>query len=111
MQVPSGHLLIQQGQIGQDVYLLEHGSACVFRGQEAASQSHLFLDAPTILGEMAMADPERIRTSSVVALSDLSLLQIPITTFLIFVRSYPALKEKLRDLIAARSRKLLAKVG
>jgi CRP-like cAMP-binding protein len=104
-EAPSGQLLVQQGQVGQDVYLLERGSVCVFRGEASASQSQMFLEAPTILGEMAILDPERIRTSSIVALSDLHLLQIPITTFLIFLRTYPVLKERLREVVAARSAK------
>ena len=105
MQVSSGDLLIRQGQVGQDVYLLESGSVRVFRGEEASPNDQTVLGAPTIVGEMAMLDSERIRTSSVIALSDLRLLRIPIATFLIFVRSYPSLKDKLRQTIDARSLK------
>jgi CRP/FNR family transcriptional regulator, cyclic AMP receptor protein len=106
VKAASGDLLIRQGQVGQDVYLLENGSVSVFRGEAASpTSSQMILGAPTILGEMAMVDPERIRTSSVIALSDLRLLKIPIATFLIFVQSYPSLKEKLRETIAARSKK------
>jgi len=111
MEVPSSELLIREGQVGQDIYLLEEGSVCVFRGEATASQSHLFLEAPTILGEMAMVDPERIRTSSVIALSDLRLLRMPIATFLVFARTYPALKQNLLQIISARNLKLLAKMS
>ncbi len=105
MQVSCGELLIQQGQVGQDVYLLESGSVRVFRGDAASPQGQTLLEAPTILGEMALVDPERIRNSSVIARSDLRLLRIPISTFLVFVRSYPSLKESLRQLLAVRSAK------
>lgn len=101
-QVPSGTVFIQQGQVGKEVYLLEQGSVQVYRGEAAAPQIQVVLQAPTILGEMAIVDPERVRTSSVVSVSDLRLLSVPIGTFLVFVRSYPSLKEKLRQVIAAR---------
>ena len=101
--VSAGTVLIQQGQVGKDVYLLEKGSVRVYRGDAASPEVQTVLEAPTILGEMAMVDPERIRTSSVVSVSDLRLLRIPIVTFLVFVRVYPSVKEKLRQVIAARS--------
>ena len=101
MEVAPENILIQEGQVGKEVYLLESGSVRVFRG-EAASPQDRVLESPTILGEMAMADPERIRTLSVVAVSNLRLLAIPIDTFLVFVRSCPSLKERLRKLIAVR---------
>ena len=103
IKVSSGTVLIRQGQVGKEVYLLEEGSVQVYRGEAASPQNQAVLQAPTIIGEMAMVDPERIRTSSVLALSDLRLLSIPIGTFLIFVRSYPSVKEKLRQVMAARS--------
>ena len=105
MQLAPGNILIQQGQVGKDVYLLESGSVRVFRGAADSPQEEAVLGAPTILGEMAMADPERIRTVNVVAQSDLRLLSISISTFLVFVRSCPSLRERLRELIAARSLK------
>ena len=101
-KVPSGTVFIQQGQVGKEVYLLEEGSVRVYRGDAASPHVQAVLQAPTILGEMAMVDPERIRTSSVVSLSDLRLLTVPIKTFLVFVRSYPSLKEQLRKLMDAR---------
>ena len=110
MRIDSGSVLIQEGQVGRDVYLLEGGSVRVFRGQSASPQEGVVLDSPTILGEMAMADPERIRTVSVVAESSLRLLSIPIETFLVFVRSYPSVKERLRRLIAARRAQAAARI-
>ena len=103
IKVSSGTVLIQQGQVGKEVYLLEEGSVQVYRGEASSPNIQAVLHAPTILGEMAMVDPERIRTSSIVSLRDLRLLSIPIGTFLIFVRAYPSVKEKLRQVMAARS--------
>ena len=102
MTVPSGAILIQQGQVGKEVYLLEEGSVRVYRGEADAPKVVAEVQAPTVLGEMALLDKERIRTSSVSALSELRLLSIPIDTFLILTGAYPSVKEKLRGLIAAR---------
>lgn len=101
--VPSGAILIRQGQVGRDVYLLEEGSVGIYRGEAAPSQFLVVLQAPTLFGEMALVDPERIRTASVKALSDLRLLTIPIDSFLSRVKRFPSLKEKLHQLFAERS--------
>ena len=110
IELGPGDILIQEGQVGRDVYLLESGSVRVFRGRTGSAREGVVLDFPTILGEMAMADPSRIRTLNVVAESSSRLLSIPIETFLVFVHSYPLLKEKLRRLIAARRAELTAKM-
>ena len=104
MTVASGTLLIQQGQVGKDVYLLEEGSVRVYHGDVASPRILAVLQAPTIIGEMALLDPERIRTSSVSALSDLRLLSIPIKSFLVLLGVYPQLKKRLKQLIATRRR-------
>jgi CRP-like cAMP-binding protein len=100
--VPQGTLLIQQGQVAKDVYLLETGTVKVFQGNPDSPRVRAELQAPTILGEMALLDPERIRTSSVAAVSDLRILSIPIASFVVLLGVYPSLKEKLKKLIASR---------
>ena len=102
LTAPSGSILIQQGQVGKDLYLLEEGSVRVYRGGPESPQELAVLKAPTIVGEMALLDKERIRTSSVSALSDLRLLSIPIGTFLVLVEAYPSVKGKMRQVIASR---------
>jgi len=51
---------------------------------------------------MAVFHPERIRTASVEASSDLRLLAIPVDVFLYFLRRWPTLKCQLQQLIARR---------
>ena len=102
MTVASGSILIREGQVGKDVYLLEEGSVRVFRGDPDSPRQVAVLQAPTIVGELAIVDPTRIRTSSVSALSNLRLLSIPIGAFLVFVGSYPTVREKLNQLIDTR---------
>lgn len=102
MSVASGSLLIQEGQVGKEVYLLEEGSVKVYRGNPESPRKVAVLEAPTIVGELALVDPARIRTSSVLATSDLRLLSVPIRTFLAIVGAFPSVKEKLREVIDAR---------
>lgn len=101
--VRSGAILIRQGQVGKEIYLLEEGSVGIYRGEADPPQFLVVLQAPTLFGEMALVDPERIRTASVKALSDLRLLTIPIDAFLPRVKLFPSLKEKLHQLFAERS--------
>jgi CRP/FNR family transcriptional regulator len=100
--IASGSLLIQEGQVGKEVYLLEEGSVKVYRGDAKSPRKVAVLEAPTIVGELVLVDPARIRTTSVLALSDLRLLSIPIRTFLAIVGAYPTVKSKLREVIEAR---------
>lgn len=102
MTVASGSLLIQEGQVGKEVYLLEEGSVKVYRGDAQSPRKVVVLEAPTIVGELALVDPARIRTSSVLALSELRVLSIPIRTFLAIVGAFPSVKSKLREVIDAR---------
>ena len=102
--VPEDTLLIRQGQVGARVYLLEQGSVSIYRG---AGETHHFLttlDAPTVVGEMAVADPERIRTANVRSLTALRLLSFPLADFLLFLRRFPSLGKNLRQLLAQRAR-------
>ena len=101
--IQSGTILIRQGQVGKDVYLLEEGSVGIYRGEADPPQFRVVLQAPTLFGEMALQDPERIRTASVKALSNLRLLTIWIDPFLFLLRLFPPLREKLRQLIAGRT--------
>ncbi len=101
--VESGTILVRQGQVGKDVYLLEEGSVGIYRGEAIPPQFLVVLQAPTLFGEMALVDPERIRTASVKALSNLCLLTISIDDFLSRVKLFPSLKEKLHQLFAERS--------
>ncbi len=102
LTVPSGTVFIRQGQVGREVFLLEEGSVGIYRGETEPARFSATVQAPTILGEMALLDPERIRTANVKALSDLRLVSIPIKTFLVFLQVFPSVKDKLRQLVATR---------
>ncbi|MCZ6488953.1 MAG: cyclic nucleotide-binding domain-containing protein, partial [Acidobacteria bacterium] len=92
----------QQGQVGKEVYLLEEGSVRVYRWETGTDGFLIDLQAPTLFGETALLDPERIRTASVKALSDVRMLTIQISSFLSVLLSFPSVKENLRQMIASR---------
>ncbi len=100
--VEAGTLLIQQGQVGKDVYLLEEGSVRVYRGESDTTEILADLQASTLFGETALLDPERIRTASVKALSNLRLLTIQITAMFSILQRFPSVKENLRQMISSR---------
>ena len=101
--VQPGTIIIRQGQVGNELYLMEEGSVAIYREQAGASELLAILDAPTVFGEMAIVNPERVRTASVKALSNLRLLTIPVTPLVPFLRRFPTLRDKLRRLVAERS--------
>ena len=98
----AGTVLIQQGQVGKDVYLLEEGSVRVYRGEADTTEILADLQASTLFGETALLDPERIRTASVKALSNLRLLTIQITVMFSILQRFPSVKENLRQMISSR---------
>ena len=99
-----GAVLVRQGQVGKDIYLLEEGVVGIYRGLlETGGQLIAELRAPTVFGERALLDPERIRTASVKAHTKVRLLTVPIITFLLLERLHPLLEQKVRAVAAGRS--------
>jgi diguanylate cyclase (GGDEF)-like protein len=103
LAVPAGTLVIQQGHLGREVYLLEEGSVEVFRDDTGVPQFVAELRAPGFFGELALLDPDRIRTANVKALTDLRLLAIRMDSFLMLLRRFPALKERIRGVFVERT--------
>ena len=103
LSVQSGTVIFRQGQVGNEVYLMEEGSVAVYLEETGESESLAVLDAPTVFGEMAILNPERVRTASVKALTNLRLLSIPATPFVSFLGRFPTQRDKLQRLAAQRS--------
>ena len=104
LAVPEDTLLIRQGQVGTRVYLLEKGTVSIYKGSGEVQHFLMALDAPAVIGEMAVTDPERIRTANVRSRTDLRLLSMPIPDFLLFLKRIPMLGKNLRQLLAQRAR-------
>ena len=89
---------------------MEEGSVAVYLEETGESESLAVLDAPTVFGEMAILNPERVRTASVKALTNLRLLSIPATPFVSFLGRFPTQRDKLQRLTAQRSSRGLSKI-
>ena len=100
--VKAGTMVIRQGQIGKEIYLLETGSVAIYTEKNDACRLIAEIDAPTVFGEMAVMNPERIRTSNVEAITDLKLLVIPISEFVLFLRRFVALRNNLLGMVSER---------
>jgi diguanylate cyclase (GGDEF)-like protein len=103
MTVPAGGVIIRQEEVGDKVYLMQEGSVGIYRGESDPSRFLAVLHAPTVFGEMAVVDQQRIRNANVKAVSDLRLLAIPISTFVDLSQRIPRLRENLLNLVAQRS--------
>lgn len=96
--VPQGTILFRRGQVVKDVYLLEEGSLGIFREEAEAAQFSAVLQPQALVGGKDLLDPERIRSASAKALTDLRLLTISMKLLLSFLRRFPPLKEKLKKI-------------
>lgn len=103
MTVPAGNIVIRQDEAGDNIYLMEEGSVGIYRGSNDPPRFLALLQAPTVFGEMAIMNEERVRTANVKAISDLRLLAVPIPLFIPILRRFPRLKENLLNLVAERS--------
>ena len=100
LSVESGTVIFQQGQVGNEVFLMEEGSVAIYLEGADESKFLAVLEAPTVFGEMAIVNPERVRTASVKALTNLRLLSIPATPFVSFLGRFPTQRDKLRRVAA-----------
>ncbi|MEX1217075.1 MAG: cyclic nucleotide-binding domain-containing protein [Acidimicrobiales bacterium] len=97
VEVESGELLIDQGRVGQECYVIESGEAEVFVGEE-----HLVtLGAGSMVGEMALID-RRPRSATVIANTSMSLLAFDTKAFQQLLTEMPKAEERVHTLLAAR---------
>ena len=103
LSVESGTVIFQQGQVGNEVYLMEEGSVAIYLEETGESEFLAVLEAPTVFGEMAIMNPERVRTASVKALTNLRLLSIPATPFVSFLGRFPTQRDKFHRIVFDRT--------
>jgi EAL domain-containing protein (putative c-di-GMP-specific phosphodiesterase class I) len=100
--VPAGSVVIRQGDVGDKIYLMQEGTAGIYRGESDPPNFLAVLEAPTVFGEMAIVNQEHIRTANVKAISNLRLLAIPIPFLDPLFRRFPLLRENMQSLVAQR---------
>jgi len=97
VEIEAGELLIDQGRVGQECYVIESGQAEVFVGEE-----HLVTLGPgSMVGEMALID-RRPRTATVVATTPMSLLAFDTKAFQKLLSEMPKAEERVHSLLASR---------
>ena len=97
VEVEAGELLIDQGRVGQECYVIESGRAEVFVGEE-----HLVTVGPgSMVGEMALID-RRPRTATVVATTPMALLAFDTKAFQKLLSEMPKAEERVHALLATR---------
>ncbi|MEJ6510746.1 MAG: cyclic nucleotide-binding domain-containing protein [Actinomycetota bacterium] len=97
VEVEAGELLIDQGRVGQECYVIESGQAEVFVGEE-----HLVTVGPgSMVGEMALID-RRARSATVVATTPMALLAFDTKAFQKLLSEMPKAEERVHALLATR---------
>ena len=97
VDVPAGAVLVDQGDPGTSCYVILSGVAGVYvRGEYVASSG-----PGSMVGEIALID-HRPRTATVVADSDLELLQFDSAAFRTLLDEMPKASERVMTLLRAR---------
>jgi CRP-like cAMP-binding protein len=99
--MPSGSLIVDQGQTGREAFVIISGTAVVKRnGKKVAN-----LGPGSVVGELSLLD-HGPRTATVVAESEVTLFVISQRHFLGVIDDVPALAHKLLASLAGRIRDL-----
>lgn len=95
----AGGVLIDQGDVGRECFLILEGEAGIFNaGEHVAS-----VGPGSIVGEMALID-HRPRNASVVAQTDMRLLSFDIAGFKHLLEDMPQARDHIYRLLEARKR-------
>jgi CRP-like cAMP-binding protein len=96
-EIPSGAMLMDQGDVGQECFVVVEGTASVYiRGEHAAS-----LHAGSVVGEMALVD-RRPRRATVIADTDLKVLRFDVQRFRRLLDEIPRARDGVLALLEAR---------
>jgi CRP/FNR family transcriptional regulator, cyclic AMP receptor protein len=102
VDVPAGKVLARQGDVGNEFFLIDSGTAEVTRdGQQLAE-----LGAGDFFGEMALLDDTDRRNATVTAKTAMSLIVMTRASFRALDRSQPAIHETVAKAIAERHAKV-----
>jgi CRP-like cAMP-binding protein len=104
VQVPKGKVLVEEGRIGLELFIIVDGKAVVTRnGRKVAS-----LGPGDYFGELALLD-RRPRSASVVSETDMDLLVLSQRQFNGLLESVPTISRKMLAAMANRLREADAK--
>lgn len=95
-----GALLIDQGRVGQECFVILDGQAGVYSGEEHIAT----LEPGAMVGEMALVD-HRPRTASVVAETPMKLISLDAKAFKQLLETMPKVHDRVMETLYARLRK------
>jgi CRP/FNR family cyclic AMP-dependent transcriptional regulator len=99
VRVPAGKVLVSEGAIGREFYLILEGQAIVRRGGRRVAM----LGPGQYFGELSLLD-RGPRTATVVADTDMALLVLGQREFSAILEAVPAVSHKLLEAMANRLR-------
>lgn len=103
-----GDVVLRQGEIGEEVYVVLAGALKISRQFADARESVVAVLGPgDLIGELALFDPGP-RSASAVAVGDLELARLGNGPLLAWLREHPEVAEGLLKALAQRVRKLNA---
>ncbi len=104
VRVPAGKLLVEEGRIGQEFFIIVEGRAAVTRnGRKVAT-----LGEGSHFGELALLD-RRPRSASVISETEMDVLVMSQRQFNGLLESVPTIARKMLSAIATRLREADAK--
>ncbi|HTI13242.1 MAG TPA: cyclic nucleotide-binding domain-containing protein [Dictyobacter sp.] len=101
---PAGTTIIQQGDSGVGLYVINSGSVHVTRTVEGKEEDMGSMIAGDVLGEMSLLD-DLPRSATATASEDVETLILPIWDFRTFLRDHPDATLKLLSVLSRRLRK------
>jgi CRP-like cAMP-binding protein len=97
VEAEQGALLMDQGNVGQECYVIIDGQAGVYMGGEHV----VTLEQGSMVGEMALVD-HRPRTASVIAETPMQLLSFDTKAFRKLLQEFPEANDRVMQLLTAR---------
>ena len=104
-QYPAGEIIIQQGDVGNHMYVIQEGVVEVFRQDKGREILLAELKEGDMIGEMAIFENE-VRSASVRAKTDARLLTVDKKNFLRRIHNDPSLAYKLVQKLSRRIREM-----
>ncbi len=105
IQIPAGRVLCEQGAVGREAFVIVAGTAEVKRNKKKVAT----LGPGDCVGEMALLD-HGLRTATVTATTDCTILVIGAREFAGIADEIPAIAHKLLKSLAGRIRELDTKI-
>lgn len=99
VEAEPGALLIDQGRVGQECFVILEGQAGVYSGEEHIAT----LEPGAMVGEMALVD-HRPRTASVVAETPMRLISLDAKAFKELLETMPKVHDRVMETLYARLR-------